>query len=35
MRDDEPEPSLTPEEILANAPLSEQGYFRVRAVLEE
>jgi aspartyl-tRNA(Asn)/glutamyl-tRNA(Gln) amidotransferase subunit C len=32
---DEPRPSLTPEEVLANAPLKQDGYLRVRAVLEE
>jgi len=34
MREDEPAPSLPPEEVLANAPLAEEGCFRVRAVLE-
>lgn len=34
MRDDEIAPSLTADEILANAPRREQGCFRVRAVLE-
>jgi aspartyl-tRNA(Asn)/glutamyl-tRNA(Gln) amidotransferase subunit C len=34
MRADEPRPSFPPEDILANAPLSEAGFFRVRAVLE-
>ncbi|MGQ9572404.1 MAG: Asp-tRNA(Asn)/Glu-tRNA(Gln) amidotransferase subunit GatC [Dehalococcoidia bacterium] len=34
MRDDEPQPSYPREAILANAPLSEAGFFRVRAVLE-
>jgi len=34
MRDDEPRPSYPAEDILANAPLSEGGFFRVRAVLE-
>ena len=34
MRDDEPRPSYPAEDILANAPLSEDGFFRVRAVLE-
>ncbi len=34
MRADEPRPSYPPEDILANAPLSERGFFRVRAVLE-
>jgi aspartyl-tRNA(Asn)/glutamyl-tRNA(Gln) amidotransferase subunit C len=32
---DEPRPSLAPEEVLANAPLKQDGYLRVRAVLEE
>lgn len=35
MEDDEPRPSLTIEEVLANAPRSEDGFFRVPAVLEE
>jgi aspartyl-tRNA(Asn)/glutamyl-tRNA(Gln) amidotransferase subunit C len=34
LRDDEVEPSFPPNEILANAPQEEDGYFRVRAVLE-
>jgi len=34
-RDDEPEPSLTPDEVLVNAPLRENDLLRVRAVLEE
>lgn len=34
MRDDEVAPSLTRAEALANAPLTEDGYIRVRAVLE-
>jgi aspartyl-tRNA(Asn)/glutamyl-tRNA(Gln) amidotransferase subunit C len=34
MRADEPRPSYPTEDILANAPLSEDGFFRVRAVLE-
>jgi aspartyl-tRNA(Asn)/glutamyl-tRNA(Gln) amidotransferase subunit C len=34
MRDDEVAPSLTRSEALANAPLTEDGYIRVRAVLE-
>ena len=34
MRDDEPQPSFAPEDILANAPIPEGGFFRVRAVLE-
>ena len=35
MRADEVAPSLPREEVLANAPLAEDGAFRVRAVLEE
>jgi aspartyl-tRNA(Asn)/glutamyl-tRNA(Gln) amidotransferase subunit C len=34
MRSDEPRPSYPAEDILANAPQSERGFFRVRAVLE-
>lgn len=34
-RDDLPEPSLPPEQTLANAPQREDDYFRVRVVLEE
>ncbi len=34
MRDDEPRPSYPTEDILSNAPLSEGGFLRVRAVLE-
>lgn len=34
MRDDVIEPSLPRDDVLANAPLAEDGYFRVRAVLE-
>jgi len=34
MRADEPRSSYPTEDILANAPLSEGGFFRVRAVLE-
>jgi len=34
MRDDEARPSYPAEDILANAPLAEGGFFRVRAVLE-
>ncbi len=34
MRADEPEPSLAVDEALANAPDRQDGYFRVRAVLE-
>ena len=35
MGQDEPRESLTPEQVLANAPLPHEGYLRVRAVLEE
>jgi aspartyl-tRNA(Asn)/glutamyl-tRNA(Gln) amidotransferase subunit C len=34
MREDNVAPSLTPEDVLANAPRREGEYFRVRAVLE-
>jgi aspartyl-tRNA(Asn)/glutamyl-tRNA(Gln) amidotransferase subunit C len=34
MREDAVEPSLPREDVLANAPLAEEGYLRVRAVLE-
>jgi len=34
MRADEVRPSLSREDVLANAPLAEDGLFRVRAVLE-
>jgi aspartyl-tRNA(Asn)/glutamyl-tRNA(Gln) amidotransferase subunit C len=32
---DRPRESLTQDEVLANAPLQQNGYLRVRAVLEE
>ncbi len=35
MRPDEVRPSLPRDEVLANAPLAEDGALRVRAVLEE
>ena len=35
MAPDEPRDSLTQEATLANAPLVQDGYLRVRAVLEE
>ena len=35
MGDDEPQPSLTHEQVLANAPMEHDGYLRVRAVLDE
>jgi aspartyl-tRNA(Asn)/glutamyl-tRNA(Gln) amidotransferase subunit C len=34
-RDDETEPCLDPESVLANAPLREGDLFRVKAILEE
>ena len=34
MRQDEVGPSLPRDEVLANAPLEDEGFFRVRAVLE-
>ncbi len=34
MADDAPSPSLSQPDILANAPEEEEGFFRVRAVLE-
>jgi aspartyl-tRNA(Asn)/glutamyl-tRNA(Gln) amidotransferase subunit C len=34
VQEDEAAPSLPQSEILANAPRQEEGYFRVRAVLE-
>jgi aspartyl-tRNA(Asn)/glutamyl-tRNA(Gln) amidotransferase subunit C len=33
-RDDEPGPSLSPEDALANAPARREPFFRVPAVLE-
>ena len=35
MAKDEPAPSLPQAEVLKNAPLEQEGYLRVRAVLEE
>ena len=35
MRSDETAPCTDHADIMANAPLQENGYFRVRAVLEE
>jgi len=35
LRADEPGPSLSNGEALANAPASVDGFFRVRAVFEE
>ena len=34
MREDEPRPSLTQDEALANAPAAEDGFFVVKAILE-
>jgi aspartyl-tRNA(Asn)/glutamyl-tRNA(Gln) amidotransferase subunit C len=34
MRADEPRPPLEADQILANAPIRSDGYFRVRKVLE-
>jgi aspartyl-tRNA(Asn)/glutamyl-tRNA(Gln) amidotransferase subunit C len=34
IRDDQVAPSLPQDEILANAPRQENGFFRIRAVLE-
>ena len=34
MRDDAAGPSLTQSDIMANAPKKEEGFFRVKAVLE-
>lgn len=33
LREDRPRPSLPAEDVLANAPQAEEGYFRVHAVL--
>ena len=35
LRDDEPRPSLTQEQALANAPARVNAYFRVPAIQEE
>ena len=35
LRDDEPRPSLTQEEALANAPAAVNGFFRVPSIQEE
>ncbi len=35
MREDEVRPSLSQDVVLANAPDTEDGYFRVRAVLSD
>jgi aspartyl-tRNA(Asn)/glutamyl-tRNA(Gln) amidotransferase subunit C len=35
MKDDCARPSLSPDEVLANAPRREGDFFRIRAVLEE
>ena len=35
LREDEPRPCLTQEEVLANAPAAQDGFFRVPAIQEE
>ena len=35
MKDDKPDSSLPPTQILANAPQKEEDFFKVRAVLDE
>ncbi|MGE0057406.1 MAG: Asp-tRNA(Asn)/Glu-tRNA(Gln) amidotransferase subunit GatC [Dehalococcoidia bacterium] len=35
MAQDEPRPSLEQDQVLANAPMAQEGHLRVRAVLEE
>ena len=35
MAADAPAPSLSQEQVLANAPMAQEGHLRVRAVLEE
>ena len=35
LRDDEPRPSLSQEEVLANAPAAVDGFFRVPAIQED
>jgi aspartyl-tRNA(Asn)/glutamyl-tRNA(Gln) amidotransferase subunit C len=35
MAPDEPRPSLSRDELVANAPLAQDGHLRVRAVLDE
>lgn len=35
MAEDEPRPCLTQDEALANAPAAEDGYFVVKAILED
>ena len=35
MRNDEAKDSLSQEDVLANAPLAEDGTFRVRAILDD
>ena len=34
MRNDDPGPSMAQDDVLANAPEAQDGYFRVQAVLE-
>src|SRR6266850_875707 len=35
LREDEPRPCLTQEEVLANAPAAQDGFFRVPSIQEE
>jgi Asp-tRNA(Asn)/Glu-tRNA(Gln) amidotransferase C subunit len=35
MAPDVPRPSLEQDQVLANAPMAQEGHLRVRAVLEE
>ena len=35
LREDEPRPSLTQDEVLANAPAKVDGFFRVPSIQEE
>ncbi len=35
LREDEPRPSLSQEEVLANAPAAVDGFFRVPSIQEE
>jgi aspartyl-tRNA(Asn)/glutamyl-tRNA(Gln) amidotransferase subunit C len=34
LREDIPEPSFSPQDVLANAPQQEDGFFKVQAVFE-
>ena len=35
LREDEPRPCLTQEEVLSNAPAAQDGFFRVPSIQEE